>query len=227
MDVGNILGKVLSEIQTGDFHKALVRLWVISAARPSGDTVLNHWERHLKSKLHDKCFHQFKRDFSDGKQISAMLVISSPLAFIQALDAFLFEEIAPRRISNVPYEIDGSEYWLVQIPLGRRSVVPLAKQPNNRAHWFKHHNVIPCSLGPSNGVIKVQVKEPDRATHERLVKLRNEPILRAYLVHFIDKVELLQKLNPAEKLFCCRIENSEYSNEPDTGASRSGRSSQC
>jgi hypothetical protein len=206
--IENRLQKAIFEIQSGDLHGALVRLWAISGLRmkstenEDSDLVLNIWERNTRPERRQEYTEQFVQKLSSGKNIPIALVTAEPLALIQALDSFLANQRAPRRKSSVAYSIDGIEYWLVRIPLGPRASAPLSHQANNRAGWFIHHNVIPALLlGRLNTTIKIRIVEPDLATQGRIAELRGTSKIRVYLVHFTDKVELKCTLNPAKKFF--------------------------
>jgi hypothetical protein len=212
--VDNKLEKAIFEIQSGDPHRALVRLWVISGLRAKstdreeGDLVLNSWERNTLPKRQQEYIEQFAQWLSSGKNIAITRIKEEPLALIKALDSFLANQRAPRRKSSVAYSIDGAEYWLVRIPLGPRTTAPIRAQSNNPPECFSRHNIIPTSLGRLNATIKIRIVEPDLATQWRVEELRGKSKIRAYLAHFTDKVELKCTFNPAQKFFAHGLSDS-------------------
>jgi hypothetical protein len=210
----NKLEKALFDIHSGHLHRALVRLWVLAGLRIKGenkadnDLVLNSWERNTDANHRQENMEAFNRMLSGGKKIKTALARTEPLALIQALDSFLANHLPARRKSNVPYAIDGAEYWLVRIPLGPRANAPMSKQANNRAKWFHHHNIIPARLRQLNDAIRIRILDPDLATQRRLEELRGKSMVKAYLAHFTDNVKLEFTQNPAGKFFAHGLSDS-------------------
>ena len=192
--------QVLAQIEAGNLHEALVRLWVVAGRRTADDLVLNFWERESEPARFLRYSRQFHVLLTAGSAVGPVHAAEEPLALIEALDVFLAQERAPRRQRSAPCDIDGQEFWLVRTPL-RRMQAPAARQANNRASWFRHHHVIPALVGAFGESISVHVRAPDRATHRRLAALRERKSARVYLAHFVDGVTLNRVSSAAKKFF--------------------------
>lgn len=194
--------RVLELIREHDLRDALVRLWVLASRHNGDDRVLNAWERNKDEIRYQLLATQFRKLLRQGKPIGPIHAEQEPLALITALDGFLAEEQRiSRKVGEIPYQVDGREYWLVRHPLARRSSASMALQANNSSAWFGSHSVIPRLLGDPEAPISIQIAEPDSVTAQALEKILVQDSLRIFVAHFIDGVRLDMQTNAAGKCF--------------------------
>ena len=195
--------QVIELIRDGALRDALVRLWVLAGRHENGDRNQNAWERNTVKVRFDQLAAQFGSLLTHGKSIGPVHAAQEPLALIRVLDSFLADEQrAPRKLSVIPHRVDGADYWLVRHPLARRNHASMAGQAGpNRQAWFRHHAVIPKSLGGPDASISIAIGEPDSATSMALEKLLSLDSVRIFVAHFVDGVRLDMQKSVADKLF--------------------------
>ena len=149
--------EVITLIERGHHHEALVRLWVLATTRrnPDDDSPLNAWERSTQRDRASRRASEIRVDeiratFNDGRSVDQATAEADPLALVVALDAFLGLDTAPRGFAAEPYRVGERDYWLVPLNLSRAGTASSARQTGNPQSWFHYHRVNPPRFRPGS-----------------------------------------------------------------------------
>lgn len=178
-------------INQGNHRDALVRLWVLATRRatPDDDLPLNVWERppHSKAARSERT-KALRASLQEGKDIDEAALGGEPLALVGALDAWLGRDVATAPYVERDYAVDGARYFLIPVPLTRPHAVGPARQANNPQSWFRHHRVVPASIGTRLRVNAIPSRD---VTDLRLREIKAKNSLRILLLHFDDDAVLV------------------------------------
>lgn len=176
-------------------REALVRLWVMSL-----DSVrLNHWEQSENEKTVSENKRAFEKAHSREQRMALSQLRAAPLALIRALDDILAVHAPQARgFSNTDavfaYDLMGTEYWLVPVPLAARHKAHTAQQAMRQSRWFHHHAVFPRRTAHG---YEVRLQASRSELDERLTSILGQPSpgLGVWIAHFCDGADVVWDQN--------------------------------
>lgn len=202
------MDKVAEFINTRCYRQALARLCRLASEKDSDDRPkLGKWENHYLRNKHQgavpECLRYLYALEKTGDTVPKFKIITKPLAWLQALDQFIFDVInrsTPDMLMDA-LPLDDGNYRSYVLPLYRMSKSGGGKkstQFENISYWLKHHRVILLEAPQ-----KVFVKEVQKGYRDWLTDCFDEEHTTIAIAHFQDDItpEICYE---ADQLFVCK-----------------------